>query len=81
MVPPPRSVVADNAPKPFAELSFIMNQSEHSNVIQIKYLRLLVQEFDVRIDKGLVEAILTLVNSEQISVPYTVLLFELFLHF
>jgi len=71
MVPPPRSVVVDDEPKPFAEFSFIMSQSEHSNILQIKYLRLLIQEFDVRIDRGLVEAILSLFNSEQISIPYT----------
>ncbi|KAI6240270.1 Vacuolar protein sorting-associated protein 13C [Aphelenchoides fujianensis] len=53
VVPPPKSVVADNAPRPFAEMTFIMMQSEHSNVVQIKYLKLLVQEFDIRIDKGL----------------------------
>ncbi|KAI6171307.1 Vacuolar protein sorting-associated protein 13C [Aphelenchoides bicaudatus] len=76
MVPPPRSVVADNEPKPFAEFSFIMQQSEHSNILQIKYLHLLVQEFDVRVDKGLVEAVLSMLDSEQISVPYTVDLFK-----
>ncbi|KAI6203695.1 Vacuolar protein sorting-associated protein 13C [Aphelenchoides besseyi] len=63
-------IVASNSttlPKPFAELSFIMNQSEHSNIVQIKYLHLLIQEFNIRIDKGLVEASLALFNSEQIS--------------
>jgi vacuolar protein sorting-associated protein 13A/C len=63
-------------PKPFAEASFIMQQSEHSNIIQIKYLHLLVQEFDVRVDKGLVEAVLSMLSSEQISVPYTAELFK-----
>lgn len=48
-----------------------MSQSEHSSILQIKYLHLLVQEFDVRVDKGLVEAILSMFNSEQIDVPYT----------
>lgn len=62
-------------PKPFAEFSFIMNHSEHSDILQIKYLRLLVQEFDVRVDKGLIEAILSLLNNEQIRVPYTSELF------
>ncbi|KAI6181597.1 Vacuolar protein sorting-associated protein 13C [Aphelenchoides besseyi] len=76
VVPPPRSIATDNVPKPFAELSFIMNQSEHSNVVQIKYLRLLVQEFDIRIDKGLVESSLALFSSEQISVPYTSEMFQ-----
>ncbi|KAI6208431.1 Vacuolar protein sorting-associated protein 13C [Aphelenchoides besseyi] len=76
VVPPPRSLVTENVPKPFAELSFIMNQSEHSNIVQIKYLHLLIQEFNIRIDKGLVEASLALFNSEQISVPYTPEMFQ-----
>jgi hypothetical protein len=53
-----------------------MNQSEHSDISQIKYLHLLVQEFDVRIDRGLVEAILSMSNTKQISSQYTVSTFK-----
>lgn len=69
VVPPPKSVVADNAPKPFAEFSFIMSQSEHTNVVQIKYLHFLVQEFAIRIDNGLINAAISLFASEVVQAP------------
>ncbi|KAI1728266.1 SHR-binding domain of vacuolar-sorting associated protein 13 domain-containing protein [Ditylenchus destructor] len=69
MVPPPKSVGADNAPVPFAELSFIMSQSKHTNIIQVKYLHLLVQEFAVKIDNGLINAMLSLFSSEAAQIP------------
>ncbi|CAD5206105.1 unnamed protein product [Bursaphelenchus okinawaensis] len=71
VVPPPRSIVADNEPKPFTEVSFIMSQSEHSKVVQIKYLHVLVQEFAVRVDKGLLVALMELSNSEENKAKYT----------
>lgn len=72
VVPPPKSVVQDNAPKPFTEFSFTLGYSEHSNIPQIKYLHILVQEFCVQIDQGLLNAILTLVTNEAETAPYTV---------
>uniref|UniRef100_A0A915CSW2 Vacuolar protein sorting-associated protein 13A n=1 Tax=Ditylenchus dipsaci TaxID=166011 RepID=A0A915CSW2_9BILA len=68
-VPPPKSVVANNVPRPFAEFSFVMIQSEHSNVVQIKYLRVLIQEFAIRIDNGLINSALALFSAEATQLP------------
>lgn len=61
-----------SAPKPFMEFSFTMRQSEHSSVVQIKYLHLLVQEFSVQVDQGLINALLALFTNEAELKPYTV---------
>ena len=50
-----------------------MSQSEHSNVVVIKYLHVLVQELAVRIDHGLINSALDLFSAETAIVPYTVL--------
>uniref|UniRef100_A0A915Q109 Vacuolar protein sorting-associated protein 13A n=1 Tax=Setaria digitata TaxID=48799 RepID=A0A915Q109_9BILA len=71
LVPPPKSVVQDSAPKSFCELSYIKRESEHSRIAQIKYLHLLVQEFAVQVDQGFVNAILELTSSQADSKPYT----------
>ncbi|KAL3998071.1 N-terminal region of Chorein a TM vesicle-mediated sorter family protein [Acanthocheilonema viteae] len=71
VVPPPRSVVQDSAPKSFCELSYIGRESEHSRIAQIKYLHLLVQEFSVQVDQGFVNAMLELISSQADSKPYT----------
>ncbi|VDN06934.1 unnamed protein product [Thelazia callipaeda] len=71
VVPPPKSVVQDNVPKPFTELSFIRRESEHSRIAQIKYLHFLVQEFSVQVDQGFVNAILEMISTEATSKPYT----------
>ncbi|XGW23678.1 hypothetical protein V3C99_005698 [Haemonchus contortus] len=63
-VPPPKSIVADNAPKPFLELSFLQRQSEFSTVPEVEYARVLIQEFAVQVDQGLINALLALIASE-----------------
>ncbi|VDK50949.1 unnamed protein product [Gongylonema pulchrum] len=54
------------------ELSFIKRVSEHSRIAQIKYLRLLVQEFAVQVDQGFLNAVLTLTSTEEGTKPYTI---------
>ncbi|VDP21601.1 unnamed protein product [Onchocerca flexuosa] len=71
VVPPPKSVIQDNAPKSFCELSCIRRESEHSRIAQIKYLHILVQEFAVQVDQGFVNAMLELISSQADSKPYT----------
>lgn len=61
------------APKPFFEVSFTMMMQEHSNVVDIKYLHLLVQEFAVQIDQGLINALLGFVTTSSDQKPYTVI--------
>uniref|UniRef100_A0A158R6A3 VPS13 domain-containing protein n=1 Tax=Syphacia muris TaxID=451379 RepID=A0A158R6A3_9BILA len=76
MVEPPKSVVAADAPKPFVELSLIMMLSEHSSVVNIKYLHLLVQEFAVQIDQGLINAILGFIARNTEQKPYSKEVYE-----
>ena len=70
VVPPPKSIVADNAPKPFTEVSIMMQQSEHSSIIQYKYLHVLVQEFAVRVDQGLINSLIAMFATEATIAPY-----------
>uniref|UniRef100_A0A1I8A753 VPS13_C domain-containing protein n=1 Tax=Steinernema glaseri TaxID=37863 RepID=A0A1I8A753_9BILA len=76
VVPPPKSVIADSAPKPFLEFSFLMRQSEHSNVVQVQYLRVLIQEFAVQVDQGLINALLQLTAGSTNVQPYNKELFD-----
>ncbi|KAL0832908.1 hypothetical protein ABMA28_001052, partial [Loxostege sticticalis] len=59
-VPPPRSVANDgpSAMKPFIELSIVERIMEHSKVRQYKYYKVLIQEFHVKVDMGLVNALM-----------------------
>uniref|UniRef100_A0A8R1Z6F4 Uncharacterized protein n=1 Tax=Pristionchus pacificus TaxID=54126 RepID=A0A8R1Z6F4_PRIPA len=63
-VPPPRSIVQDNAPKPFIELSMVKRQSEHSSVPEFEYLKVLMQEFAVRVDQGAINALLQFIATD-----------------
>jgi len=68
VIPPPKNE-NEGLRKPFVEFSFVMSASEHSNVVQIKYLKLLVQEFAVRIDNGLINAAMALFEAELAAMP------------
>ncbi|XP_063619785.1 intermembrane lipid transfer protein Vps13 [Cydia splendana] len=59
-VPPPPSVAnQDNMGiKPFIELSIVERIMEHSKVRQYKYYKVLIQEFHVKVDMGLINALL-----------------------
>uniref|UniRef100_A0AC34QPZ6 Vacuolar protein sorting-associated protein 13 DH-like domain-containing protein n=1 Tax=Panagrolaimus sp. JU765 TaxID=591449 RepID=A0AC34QPZ6_9BILA len=70
VVPPPKSIVAKTASKPFTELSMTMQKSEHSNVVQYKYLHMLIQEFAIRLDQGLINSLITMFATEAASGPY-----------
>ncbi|XP_063824261.1 intermembrane lipid transfer protein Vps13 isoform X2 [Ostrinia nubilalis] len=68
-VPPPRSI-ANEGPsargmpnivggmKPFIEVSIVERIMEHSKVRQYKYYKVLIQEFHVKVDMGLVNALM-----------------------
>ncbi|CAH1789713.1 unnamed protein product [Owenia fusiformis] len=62
-VPPPKSVAADSVPKPFAELSVMLRKREHSNVMQFKYAKMLVQEMALKLDQGFLNALIDLFSS------------------
>ncbi|KAK6031853.1 hypothetical protein OSTOST_01985, partial [Ostertagia ostertagi] len=75
-VPPPKSILVDNAPKPFIELSYLQRQSEFSTVPEVEYARVLVQEFAVQVDQGLINALLALIESEVNKEAYRKELFD-----
>jgi vacuolar protein sorting-associated protein 13A/C len=56
----------DLAEKPFIELSVYESKTSRSNVIQFKYFKLLIQEFAVKIDRGLIVAILAFLRQEKV---------------
>ncbi|XP_048251088.1 vacuolar protein sorting-associated protein 13A-like isoform X4 [Haliotis rufescens] len=62
-IPPPKSVAAESVPKPFTEISLMQRKHEHSNIAQIKYAKVLIQEFAVKVDQGFLNALLELFAS------------------
>ncbi|XP_022825403.1 vacuolar protein sorting-associated protein 13 isoform X2 [Spodoptera litura] len=59
-VPPPRSITNEDPSgmKPFIEVSIVERLMEHSKVRQYKYYKVLIQEFHVKVDMGLVNALM-----------------------
>ncbi|CAD6186300.1 unnamed protein product [Caenorhabditis auriculariae] len=72
VVPPPKSVVVDNTPKPFVELSLLQRQPEFSSVAEIEYGHALIQEFSVQVDQGLINAFMQFLAGEVEKKPYGV---------
>eukprot|EP00795_Rhopilema_esculentum_P010930 gene10930-19765_t len=64
-VEPPKSIAAENAPKPFFELSLTTKVSKNQYVNEISYFKVLVQEMDVRVDKGFLMALIDLFTSAE----------------
>ncbi|XP_059483152.1 intermembrane lipid transfer protein Vps13 isoform X2 [Neocloeon triangulifer] len=64
-VPPPKSIAADNAMRPFVELSVVQRLLEHSPVQQFKYLRVLVQEFHVKLELDFLNALVGMFSAEE----------------
>ena len=65
-VPPPKSVLADSIPKPFMELSMLQYISpERTNMTQYKYICALVQEVHLKIDQGLLNALMELSEADE----------------
>ncbi|CAF2933999.1 unnamed protein product [Rotaria sp. Silwood2] len=58
--------------KAFIELSVYGSKTSRSNIMQFKYFKLLVQEFAVKIDQGLIVALLGFFQSETISAAPTI---------
>jgi hypothetical protein len=68
------------APKPFLEMSFVMNQSEHTKLAEIKLLEVLIQEFAIRLDQSLINEILDMFPKETIETDYNVIYFDIEFH-
>ncbi len=56
----------EHAEKPFIELSIYQSKAAQSNIMQFKYFKLLIQEFAVKIDQGLIVAILAFLRPESV---------------
>uniref|UniRef100_A0A8C1ZQN6 Vacuolar protein sorting 13 homolog A n=1 Tax=Cyprinus carpio TaxID=7962 RepID=A0A8C1ZQN6_CYPCA len=67
-IKPPKSVSMDSEPKPLADVSIITRAAGHSDILRIKYFKMLIQEMDLRIDLGFLYAILELFTAEHASV-------------
>ena len=63
-IPPPKSVAATTELKPFIEMSVVQRIIPHSTVTQYKYLRVLMQEFHVKVDLGFINEICEMLASE-----------------
>lgn len=61
-----RATGTDLAEKPFIELSVYESKTTRSNVMHFKYFKLLVQEFAVKVDQGLIVAILALLREQEV---------------
>ncbi|CAF1260195.1 unnamed protein product [Adineta steineri] len=62
----------DLAEQSFIELSVYESKTSRSNVMQFKYFKLLIQEFAVKIDQGLIEAILAFLREEKSATAPTI---------
>ncbi|XP_055872705.1 intermembrane lipid transfer protein VPS13C-like isoform X9 [Biomphalaria glabrata] len=63
-LPPPRSVAAESIPKPFIEVSLMNKIHEHSNLVQIKYFKVLIQEMNLKVDQGFLSQLLAMFASD-----------------
>ena len=52
--------------KPFIVLSVYETKNPRSNIMQFKHFKLLIQEFAVKIDQGLIVAILAFFRAENV---------------
>ncbi|CAB3239394.1 unnamed protein product [Arctia plantaginis] len=68
-VPPPRSVANDDpcGMKPFIEVAIVERIMLHSKVRQYKYYKVLIQEFHVKVDMGLINALLSIFPQKTLS--------------
>jgi vacuolar protein sorting-associated protein 13A/C len=63
-IPPPKSVAALTELKPFIEMSVVQRIIPHSTVTQYKYMRVLMQEFHVKVDLDFINALVDMLASE-----------------
>ncbi len=61
-----KAMESDYTEKPFIELSIYQSKTVQSNLMQFKYFKLLIQELAVKIDQGLIVAILAFLKRESV---------------
>uniref|UniRef100_UPI00358F4C18 intermembrane lipid transfer protein VPS13C-like n=1 Tax=Myxine glutinosa TaxID=7769 RepID=UPI00358F4C18 len=55
---PPKSIALDSVPKSFVDMSAVVKCNEHSPIMQIRYLKVLIQEMGVQLDARFLNAFL-----------------------
>ncbi|XP_067142942.1 intermembrane lipid transfer protein VPS13A-like isoform X2 [Centruroides vittatus] len=65
-VPPPQALVRRNGPKPFIEMALLTHKSRNLNLNTIKYFKVLIQELNIRIDKGFLLSVYDIFSSLQV---------------
>ena len=53
--------------KPFAELSMVKRLLEHSTVQQFRYFKVLIQEFHIKVDIVFINAIMGLLEANEVN--------------
>ncbi|XP_076380466.1 vacuolar protein sorting 13C isoform X3 [Megalopta genalis] len=76
-VPPPKSVTQSTVMKPFAELSMVKRLLEHSSVQQFRYFKVLIQEFHVKVDIVFINAIMGLLEANEVNDTEEIELFKI----
>ena len=61
-----KAAASEYTEKPFVELSILLTKAAQSNIVQFKYFQLLVQEFAVKIDQGLIVALLAFLRAKDV---------------
>uniref|UniRef100_A0A803SLY5 Vacuolar protein sorting 13 homolog A n=1 Tax=Anolis carolinensis TaxID=28377 RepID=A0A803SLY5_ANOCA len=56
-IKPPKSISLDSEPKPFTDVSIVIRTAGHSEISRIKYFKVLIQEMDLRLDLGFLNAL------------------------
>ncbi|XP_060618149.2 intermembrane lipid transfer protein VPS13A isoform X1 [Anolis sagrei] len=56
-IKPPKSISLDSEPKPFTDVSIVIRTAGHSQISRIKYFKVLIQEMDLRLDLGFLNAL------------------------
>lgn len=66
-VPIPKTIAANHVLKPFVEVSIVQRLNVNSQVRQYKYYKVLIQEFHVKVELGIVTALVEFFASHQTS--------------
>jgi vacuolar protein sorting-associated protein 13A/C len=62
-IPPPKSVAAITEMKPFVEMSVVQRLIPNTNVKQFKYMRVLMQEFSLKVDLDFINALMEIFDT------------------
>uniref|UniRef100_A0A8D8LZY6 Vacuolar protein sorting-associated protein 13C n=2 Tax=Cacopsylla melanoneura TaxID=428564 RepID=A0A8D8LZY6_9HEMI len=75
-VPLPKTIAANHVLKPFIEVSIVQRLNVNSQVRQYKYYKVLIQEFHVKVELSIVNALTEFFASQQTSKEAMLVAFE-----